>query len=52
MLDEMMEEIAKLKEGNDLLEQVWLEYGPYGEGSIPDKLRYKINNFYGFDDSE
>jgi hypothetical protein len=58
ILDELMEEVAKLKEGNNLLEQVWAAHGAYGtggptgDGIIPDELRYKINHFFGFDDSE
>ena len=52
MIDELIEEMQKLKEAKELLYQVYLEHGPYGDGEIPQELRWKINNFFGFDDSE
>jgi hypothetical protein len=51
-LDKTLEDIAKLREAYELLEQVYLEHGPYKTGCIPTALRYKINNYFGFDDSE
>lgn len=47
-----MEELGLLFEAKSLLEQVYMEHGPYGDGKISDKLRYKINDFFGFNDSE
>jgi hypothetical protein len=51
-LENVLEDVNKLLEGYDLLEQVYLEHGPYGDCPIPDELRYKINNYFDFDDSE
>lgn len=51
-LEKTLEEINKLQEAYMLLEQVYLEHGPYGVDPISDELRYKINDFFGFDDSE
>lgn len=51
-IDKFLDDIHRLQEGYKLLEEVYLEHGPYGVDPIPDKLRYKINDFFGFDDSE
>jgi hypothetical protein len=51
-IDKLLGDIGRLQEGYKLLEEVYLEHGPYGQDPIPDDLRYKINNFFGFDDSE
>lgn len=51
-LDKVLEEVNQLREAYELLEQVHLEHGAYGDCPIPDELRYKINDFFGFDDSE
>ena len=51
-LEKVLEEIDRLREAYELLEQVHLEHGAYGENPIPEKLRYKINNYFDFDDSE
>jgi hypothetical protein len=51
-LDKLLEDVNKLKQAYSLLEQVWLEHCPYGQDPIPDELRYRINDFFNFDDSE
>ena len=51
-IDKFIDEINRLQKGYELLEQVYLEAGGYGEDPMTDELRYKINNFFGFDDSE
>ena len=51
-LEKVLEDIEKLRQAYELLEQVFLEHGPYGDCPIPDELRYKINNYFDFDDSE
>ena len=51
-IDKLLDDIERLKEGYKLLEDVYLEHGPYGQDPISDELRNKINNFFGFDDSE
>jgi hypothetical protein len=51
-IDKFIDEINRLQKGYELLEQVYLEAGGYGEDPMTDELRNKINNFFGFDDSE
>ncbi len=52
-IDKLIDEINRLQKGYELLEQVYLEVGGYGDdGPMTDELRYKLNNFFGFDDSE
>ena len=51
-IDKLLDDIHRLQEGYKLLEEVYLEHGAYGEDPISDELRYKINDFFGFDDSE
>lgn len=51
MLDQLLEEIARLKKGHDLLAAVHLAVG-YGRGELPEELLHAINNYFGFDDSE
>jgi len=51
-LEKVLEDIEKLREAYKLLEQVHLEHGAYGQYPITDELRYKINNYFDFDDSE
>ena len=49
-IDNLFEEINRLKTGVQLLEELWSELGPYV--SVPIKLSYRINKFLGHDDSE
>jgi hypothetical protein len=51
-IDKFLSDIQRLQQGYMLLEQVYLEHCPYGEEPISNGLRYKINTFFGFDDSE
>lgn len=51
-LEKFLENINQLKLAHELLEQVWLEHCPYGQDPISDKLRYRINDYFEFDDSE
>lgn len=50
-INAFMEEIDHLKEGQELLESVWSELGPY-TNSLSNELRAKLQNYFGFDDSE
>jgi hypothetical protein len=50
--DTLMNELLELKKAQQLLYDVWLEVGPYGAKEIPMDLLHKINDFFGFDDSE
>ena len=51
-IDAVLDELYKRRQAYNLREQVHLEHGAYGQYPIPDELRCKINNFFGFDDSE
>jgi hypothetical protein len=52
-LDKLLEEIARLKAGNELLDKVWTELGPYDDGSkLSDRTRMELQRFFNFDDSE
>lgn len=51
-LNDFIEEVQHLQEAKKLLEQVFLEIGPYGNGQISSELRWKINDYMQFDDSE
>jgi hypothetical protein len=51
-LNDFISEIQHLQEAKELLEQVFLEVGPYGDGKISRELRSKINDYVKFDDSE
>lgn len=51
---ELQSEIARLEsqmETEELLEDIWLELGPYTP-HISEKLRYKLQDHFNFDDSE
>lgn len=51
-LDAIFGEIENLRRAQELLEEVWREIGPYGNDPVSDKTRYKMQDFFGFDDSE
>jgi hypothetical protein len=51
-LDKLLEEIARLKEANELLDKVWTEVGPYNNEKISDKTMRELQRFFNFDDSE
>jgi len=53
-IKELQEEINKLEkqmEDEKLLEAIWLELGPYTP-HLSNELRYKLQDHFGFDDSE
>jgi hypothetical protein len=52
MIDELLEELGRLKKAQAILEQVHLEYGPYGNGQISWKTIQLMNDYFHFDDSE
>ena len=52
MLEKLLAEIEELKQAKVLLEKVFIEICPYGQNQVPDELRWKINDFFKFDDSE
>jgi len=52
VVEKFLSGIDRLKVGNKLLESLWREIGPYRERYIPDDLWFKVQDFFGFDDSE
>jgi hypothetical protein len=53
-IEELQAEIDSLQEHLEtekLLEAVWLELGPY-TGALSNGLRFKLQDHFGFDDSE
>lgn len=51
-ITKFLEEIESLQQAKDLLEKVYLEIGPYNRDKISEELNRKINDYFGFDDSE
>lgn len=52
MIDELIAELEKLKRAEAILEQVYLEYSPYGHGKITPKTLQLMKDYFEFDDSE
>jgi hypothetical protein len=50
-LEKAMEEYQKLLEAKKLLDDIYAEIGGYGR-TVSDQLHMRLNDFYGFDDSE
>lgn len=50
--DALTAHVARLEKGNELLEKLYLEIGPYQNGKVDDKTWDEVRNFFGFDDSE
>ncbi|MNJ90171.1 hypothetical protein D3C87_77650 [compost metagenome] len=51
-LNTFISEITHLQEAKELIERVFVEVGPYGNGKISEELLSKINDYMKFDDSE
>ena len=52
ILQDLLDEIENLKKAKDLLQEIWLEFDPCQRGKIEDKTWNKVNDYFGFDDSE
>lgn len=50
-LEQFMQEMELLFKSKKLLDDIYAELGGYG-GTISKELLMKLNDFYGFDDSE
>jgi hypothetical protein len=53
-IKELNDEISKLQKQLDveeLLQELWNELGPYSD-ALSNGLRYKLQDYFGFDDSE
>lgn len=51
-IEKLKAEVERLERAAELLEQVYVEVGPYQNGKILDKTWCSIRDFFGFDDSE
>lgn len=51
LLNKLLDELQHLKDAKDLLESIWSELGPYNQ-ALTEKTRYKLQDFFKFDDSE
>jgi hypothetical protein len=50
-LQSQIDELEASKEAIELLQEVWLELGPYTP-HLSNKLCHKLRDFFNFDDSE
>lgn len=53
-LDRLRDQIDNLErqiKTEELLEDIWLELGPY-TNALPEKLQVRLQEYFGFDDSE
>lgn len=52
VMEQMLEELGKLKEAHDLLDDIYLEIGPYKDRQVTNVTWNKVLNYFEFDDSE
>jgi hypothetical protein len=50
-LNEEIEALQKQLESEELLRDLWYELGPYSD-ALSNTLRYRLQNYFGHDDSE
>lgn len=50
-LEYQLEALKKETTAHELLEKIWAELGPYSD-AISVKLRYELQDYFEFDDSE
>ena len=50
-IEALMKEAETLFKAKELLDSIYAEIGGYG-GTVSKQLLMKLNDFYGFDDSE
>lgn len=50
-LEHQLEALKQETTAHELLEEIWLELGPYSD-ALSVKLRYKLQDYFAFDDSE
>lgn len=51
-LEAIVKDLERAKEAVAVLENVWGEIGPYGEGKMSETTRHMMQRFFKFDDSE
>lgn len=52
VLNDLLDEVALLREAEQLLHAVFQERGPYQRDAVSEATWEKVRQFYGFDDSE
>lgn len=52
LITDMIDAISELQQALNILEAVYHEFGPYGNGEISFETRMKMNNYFKFDDGE
>ena len=57
VLPQLLNELGRLQEARELLEQVWEELGPYGHGGLQATVLtqptvVRLQRFFNFDDNE
>ena len=52
ILSEEQDHTQRIMDGLHLLEEVWVEIGPYNRGPISEELLRKFRDYFEFDDSE
>ena len=52
MMDEFLEEIADLEKAKALLEQVFIDMGPYSHDTVKKETWRDVCSYFNFDDSE
>jgi uncharacterized phage-associated protein len=52
LLEQLLKEIADLREAKAILESVWMEVGAYGKGSISDKTQDEMRGYHQIQNSE
>lgn len=50
--DALTAHVARLEKGNELLEKLYQQIGPYQEGKVEDRTWSEVRDFFAFDDSE
>jgi hypothetical protein len=51
-IDNLLEDIKKMRVATELLENLWAELGPYRTNKISEETWDKVRNFFNFDDGE
>lgn len=51
-LSELVNEISHAEKGLKILEQIWIEVGPYNQNKVSEETLNELNKFFEFDDSE
>lgn len=50
-LRNLLDDIKELTKAKELLNEIWLECGPYNN-EFSDKIRYKLQDYFNFNDDE